>query len=142
MCDDWLYLSKFKSWMETQEWEGKQIDKDILSPGNKVYGPDVCVFVSREVNTFVTDSSKSRGTFPIGVYFEKDTGKYKSQCWSVEGKRKNLGRFETPEEAHAAWLNFKLEQAHILSSRQDDARVAKALINRYENYVEIEGILR
>lgn len=41
---------------------------------------------------------------------------------------------ETAELAHKAWLQYKLEQARILATKQTDVRVAKALIDRYENY--------
>lgn len=43
---DWHTFSNFKAWMEKQNWEGKQLDKDILIEGNKVYSPETCVFVS------------------------------------------------------------------------------------------------
>ena len=135
VCDEWRYLSNFRSWMETQDWEGNQLDKDLLVRGNKTYSPETCIFVSQDINKFLTDRANARGAFPIGVYFEKDSGKYKAQGSGGVGKRINLGRFGTPEEAHKAWLTFKLEQAYVLAERQSDERVAKALIDRYENYV-------
>lgn len=132
---DWIYFSKFKTWMETQDWEGKQLDKDILVEGNKIYGPDTCVFVDQRVNNFLIDSKAARGQFPIGVMFDKKKPKYVARCCSVEtGKQEHLGRYKTPEEAYEVWLAFKLEQAYILAAEQSDERVAKALIDRYENY--------
>lgn len=132
---EWLYLSKFKAWMETQEWEGKHLDKDLLFPGNKLYGPDTCIFIDQKVNKFLTDSNAARGEWPIGVSFNKRVGKYAVKCGTGAWRQnKNLGYFEDPEEAHKAWLDFKLQQAHILAADQTDERVAKALISRYENY--------
>lgn len=136
VCIDWKYFTNFKAWMETQDWEGKQLDKDLLVNGNKIYGPDTCVFINQAVNKFLTDSKGSRGVWPIGVYFHKGTGKFRAQCWSVdENKQKHLGLFVEAEAAHKAWLTFKLEQAKILASQQSDQRIANALIKRYENYV-------
>jgi hypothetical protein len=133
---EWVYFMNFKAWMETQDWEGKELDKDLLVPGNKLYGPNTCVFVSQSVNKFVTERQNHRGHWPIGVAFIKESGKFLSYCNSVvDGKRKRLGLYETPEEAHAAWLDFKLEQAKILASIQEDERVSRALISRYENYI-------
>jgi hypothetical protein len=134
--DEWHLFSNFRSWMEIQDWEGKDIDKDILFPNNKIYGPDTCVFVNSNVNTFIVESNGSRGQFPIGVSFDDNTSKkYLARCWSIEtGKQKNLGRYFTAEEAHLAWLQFKLRQARILAAQQTDERVAKALVARYENY--------
>lgn len=132
----WHLFSNFKAWMEVQDWKGKELDKDILCPGNKVYGPDVCVFVDSRVNNFLIDCEASRGEFPIGVSFHKRAGKYIARCNSVVTLKNNhLGYHNTPEEAHLAWLSFKLEQAYILASEQTDERVGKALIERYENYV-------
>lgn len=132
---DWIYSSVFKAWMETQDWQGKHLDKDLLIPGNKMYGPDTCTFIDQEINKFITESNAIRGEWPIGVNFDKGTGKFKAQCKSVvEGKKKHLGLFTTPEDAHKAWLDFKLEQAKILAEGQTDERVAKALIYRYEVY--------
>lgn len=51
VCDEWLTFTVFKSWMITQDWEGKQLDKDIRIKGNKVYGPDFCTFVTNSENT-------------------------------------------------------------------------------------------
>lgn len=134
---EWLYLSNFKAWMETQDWEGKHLDKDLLVPGNKLYSPDTCIFIDQKVNKFLTDSSAARGETPIGVSFNKRVGKFAVKCGTGSWrKNKNLGYFETPEEAHEAWLRFKLQQAHILANEQDDQRVAKALISRYENCLD------
>lgn len=132
---EWHVFSNFKKWMETQDWEGKQLDKDILSPYNRIYGPDTCVFVDQKVNLFIIENNAMRGEFPVGVVFDKESGKYRARCCSVEtGKQACLGRYETPEEAHEAWLDFKLKQAYILAAEQTDERVANALIARYKNY--------
>ena len=138
VCEEWLKFSNFKAWMETQEWQGKQLDKDILFPGNKVYSPETCVFVDRRVNTFVTERNSSRGEWMIGVHWDKSSKKFTAMCNDGTGKRKYLGYFDTELEAHKAWLAFKLEQAKILAAEQTDPRVAKALIDRYENYVAQE----
>ena len=52
VCEEWLRFSNFKAWMEQQDWEGKQLDKDLLVIGNKLYSPSTCCFVSRQVNSF------------------------------------------------------------------------------------------
>lgn len=134
VCDEWLLFSNFKSWMEQQDWKGKQLDKDILSPGNKIYSSETCIFVSVKVNSFITERQNDRGEYPIGVNWHKASQKFISKCSQLNGERKYLGLFITPEEAHQAWLKEKLRLAKILASEQKDERVAKALIDRYENY--------
>ena len=136
VVEEWKYLSKFKIWMEAQDWEGKSLDKDLLVAGNKVYGPDTCVFVDEAVNNFILECNSKRGEWPVGVCFHKQRNKFISSISMLsEGKRKYLGLYNTPQEAHKVWLENKLEQAYILASKETDPRIAKALIERYENYV-------
>lgn len=130
---EWHTFSSFKIWMEKQDWEGKQLDKDLLIPGNKVYGPEGCVFISSSVNNFLLEREASRGELPLGVHFNKSKNKFQATCSSISGKRKNLGYFDTATDAHSAWLAFKFEQAKLLATQQTDLRVAKALVARYQN---------
>ena len=135
---EWHLFSTFKSWMEAQDWEGKHLDKDLLIPGNKVYSPETSVFVSRLVNTFLTDRCNDRGDCRLGCHWHKQAGKYVSMCSDpFTNKQGYLGLFHTEQEAHRAWLAKKLEHAYALAAIQTDERVAKALIDRYENYKEL-----
>lgn len=134
VCQEWLIFSNFKAWMEKQDYEGKQLDKDILFPGNKVYNPETCVFVDQRVNSFLIETSAARGEYPIGVSWHKSCNKFKASCGDGSGKSKHLGHFSTELEAHKAWLDFKLKLAYQLAAEQTDLRIAKALIERYENY--------
>ena len=137
VCDEWLRFSTFKAWMEQQDYEGKQLDKDVLSHGNKIYGPQTCVFVSRAVNAFVIESDASRGKYLIGVSWHKVIQKFSSTCNNpVTKKGESLGYFTSEIEAHQAWLKRKLEHAKLLAVEQNDPRVAKALVERYENYIK------
>ena len=135
VADDWLTFSVFKNWMEAQNWEGKQLDKDLLFEGNKVYSAETCAFVTRAVNMFTIDSGASRGERLIGVYWHKAAGKFKSTCSNpFTNKPDHLGLFDSEQEAHEAWRKRKLELAHDLAAIQTDPRVAKALVDRYSQY--------
>jgi len=132
---EWHYFSNFRAWMEKQDWEGKQLDKDILFPGNKVYGPDTCIFVDRKINQFVGEKVFAKGDYPTGVTFYEATGKFRAFCREVvSGKNKSLGCFDDAQKAHEAWLCYKLSQARILAAQQSDPRLAEALIRRYQEY--------
>lgn len=134
VSEEWLTFSNFKRWMEKQDWEGKQLDKDLLIVGNRVYCEDACVFVKGSLNKFLTDSRASRGEWPIGVHWDKSSGKFKAQCGNpITNKREHLGLFTCHQEAHYAWLKRKLELAHLLAEEQTDERVSNALIERYED---------
>ena len=132
VSDNWLTLTNFKGWMEKQNWEGLQLDKDLLIEGNKVYSPETCVFVAGVVNSFVNDQRAKRGEWQLGVDWDKRRGKFRSRCRNPFTNRENhLGYFTCEMEAHQAWLKRKLELAHELAAIQTDQRVAKALIERY-----------
>lgn len=86
VSEEWLIFSNFKAWMETQDWLGKHLDKDILYIGNKVYSEQTCVFVEDRVNYLLTDSAASRGNYMIGVNWHKATQKFVAQCRSGIGR--------------------------------------------------------
>lgn len=135
VCETWLLFSNFKAWMEEQDYKGRQLDKDILFMGNKIYSPETCVFISSVVNSFVIECNTTRGDWPIGVYWHIGTQKFMAYCRNpLTKKREHLGMFTCPNEAHNAWLTRKLQLAKLLAEEQDDLRVAKALVERYENY--------
>lgn len=133
VSDDWLTFSNFKRWMESQDWQDKVLDKDILITDNKRYSPETCVFITSNVNKFCNENKAVRGEWPIGVSMYEHG--FHARAKNVQtNKLEYLGTYSNAEEAHEVWLAFKLKQAHILASKQTDERVAKALIDRYENY--------
>lgn len=132
VSENWLTFSNFKRWMEKQDWEGLQLDKDLLVEGNKVYSAETCVFVTKTVNLFTIDRGNDRGEWLIGASWNKDKAKFEARCGNpFSGKYEHLGLFTSEQEAHEAWLKRKLELAHELAAIQEDPRVAKALIKRY-----------
>lgn len=128
----WHSFSEFRKWMISQPWPENHLDKDILVPNNRIYREDRCIFISRELNNFLTDRASSRGEFPIGVSLAKRRGKFLSQCRNpFTNKRENLGYYASPEGAHAAWLKRKREHAMRYAGLQSDQRIADALIVRF-----------
>lgn len=129
---EWRKFSAFRSWMVKQNWEGNHLDKDILRAGNKVYGPETCVFVSRSLNNFLIDAGAARGEWPIGVSLHKRNGKFRAECRNpITGRNERIGLFTCPDEAHMAWLKRKRELANLLAEQQTDQRIADALRARY-----------
>ena len=139
---EWLLFSNFRSWMEGEDWNGKELDKDILSPGNKVYGPDLCVFVISRLNAFLTDHGAARGEWPIGVSIEKDCGRFKASCSNpFTARLENLGRYARPEEAHMAWRRRKHQHSLKYAEMQSDPRIADALRTRYLTTEDINNAI-
>jgi len=132
VCSEWLTFSNFKAWMEKQDWHGKHLDKDLLTPGNRVYAPEFCVFVDAMTNSFTIDSGASRGDCPLGVSFHKASGRYAAYCNNPFSARKvHLGLYDDMDAAHFAWKKKKHELSCVLSEMQSDQRVADALKGRY-----------
>ena len=132
VCSEWLSATAFKSWMEQQDWCGKSLDKDIISPGSKLYSPETCAFVLATTNSFITASDACRGEFPTGVSLYKRTGKYRAQCNNpFTEKNENLGLFSAPEDAHEAWRKRKHALAQLVAAKESDPRVVEALKKRY-----------
>lgn len=127
VCEEWHSFMAFRAWMETQDWEGKALDKDIIAPGNRVYSPNTCVFVSPELNNLLIDSAASRGEWPIGVNFDKHNGKFKARI-NISGCNKALGYFTCPHEAHMAWRKAKVRLIRDAARAQDDPRVYAGLM--------------
>lgn len=112
VTDEWLDFQVFAAWFDANEYSGigYQLDKDILNPNNKVYSPDRCCFIPRQLNSLLLDCGASRGEYPQGVNFQKHIGMYKSEL-SINGRLKNLGCFDCPNEAHQAYKAAK--EAHV-----------------------------
>lgn len=134
--ESWHRFMSFRPWMETQDWEGKHLDKDLLVPGNKVYSAENCLFVPQRVNSFISENGSGKGKWPVGVSYNTRKRKFSACCY-FEGKNKFLGLYDDPQEAHLSWLAFKLKLAKDLALYLDDKIVAEALVYRYENYTEL-----
>ena len=147
ICEDWLIFDNFAKWHEENYYEIDNetmcLDKDILIKGNKIYSPETCIYVPNSINVLFTKSNKARGDFPIGVYYERDSGKFKSQLSYQEHrnskkKRKNLGRFENYEDAFNKYKIEKEKYIKIVADRYKD-EIPLKLYNAMYNYkVEME----
>lgn len=139
VCDEWLLFSSFKAWMEGKNWMGMHLDKDTVRYGNREYCPEVCVFVTPQLNTFLNDRRAARGQWPIGVCFDRSKGKFRAECSDpLTGRKKAIGNFDSPAVAHAAWKSRKHELAQIYADMQTDNRIADFLRTRYLPEKEIK----
>lgn len=103
----WLTYSCFRDWAESRYREGTALDKDIICPGNRIYGPEKCCFVPRSINNLLTTSSAKRGAYPLGVDLHKTERKFRARVWR-NGAQSFAGHFTNPEDAHRAWQQAKI----------------------------------
>ena len=117
VCEDWLLFSNFKEWMVKQDWHGKELDKDIISPRNKVYSPSTCVFVDRKINTLLCDCASKRGKYPQGV--SKNKKRFKAQMKYIDSELLHIGTYDTPEEAYSNYCKVKSEYIKTIADTQE-----------------------
>ena len=130
VCDEWLTFSNFKSWMEKQDWGGKELDKDLLGNG-KLYSPDTCCFLPKEINTFLIDCNRPLcGVTQAG-------NKFKARCINPFSLNKEssryIGVYDTKEEAYQHWKSKKCEYARIfIETIILDPRISNALREKFQ----------
>jgi len=130
---EWHSFMAFKSWMIERDYEGKEIDKDLLVIGNKIYSPEACIFVSKQVNYLMGSCAAKRGLLPQGVSF--DRGRYLARV-RIKGTETRVGRYSTIPEAEASYVKAKSANIIRTALEQTDMRLMKSLIN-HADYMRI-----
>lgn len=120
---DWHTFSVFKEWMLCQDWQGKQLDKDLLIQGNKIYGPDTCLFVSGHINTLL--STKKSRELPTGV--NKQGIRYKASMQKY-GKLKHIGVYDTVDLAYSAYIQEKAAYIREIANQDKCVKTKAALL--------------
>ena len=139
----WYKLSAFKEWIEQwDDFENKEVDKDILIPGNLHYGPDTCLMVRPIVNSWFKPKDESKSDLPRGVCWNsgwkkgKSPKPYRAQINPLQvidgevkvGKRTALGHFLTAKDASDAFQKARKESLQILIDTETDIKVRDAIL--------------
>ncbi len=125
---EWLSFMAFRKWWVDNNVTGWQLDKDLLSVGNRTYSEETCIFVPQWLNLFLCDSNAKRGQYPIGVSEDKENQLYRACCSNpLTGKMVKIGRYPTVSEANTAYVEYKLNLASELKPEMDsiDGRIYK-----------------
>lgn len=125
VSDEWLEYQEFANWFENHEYSdrGYQLDKDLLTPGNKIYAPDRCVFVPQKLNKLLTDHGAARGQYSQGVYFKKGHNKFVARI-AIDGKQKHLGHYDNELEAYHVYKEAKEQYVKDSANHWRDAIAA------------------
>jgi hypothetical protein len=73
VCDEWLNYQNFAPWYDKnypRDGENYHLDKDIKISGNKVYGPDTCLFVTPSENAIHAHAITCKLVSPDGDIVE------------------------------------------------------------------------
>lgn len=124
--EKWRLFSSFKNWMQTQDWKGNVLDKDLLGNGI-VYSEDNCCFISQHVNKFIKQQSSFSFSKLIGVHKSK-SGRYEARVKDFRvNKLIHIGTFDDEVSAHSAWVDAKAEIIKEMCLSVTDERIKKAL---------------
>lgn len=117
VCDEWLNYQVFAEWYHSnhpKDGHTYELDKDIKNPGNKIYSPDNCKFVSKKEN--IQESvhrKKNLKSFslidPNGNLHEgKNLDKF---CREHGLTRNSINRLETgTRKHHKGWKLARINQ--------------------------------
>jgi hypothetical protein len=140
VAPEWLRWSNFRVWWEENHVEGWCLDKDLLVPGNRVYGPTTCMYVPRQANNFFLDHGAARGDLPQGVRRDLTckTNPFMAMVSIGKGKKKSFGHFPTPEAASVAYRAAKLlvvekMSAEMLAKGETTQRIHDVVLRKAES---------
>lgn len=121
VCEEWHDYSNFEEWYNENYYkireEQMELDKDILTKGNKTYSPETCVFVPKLINSLFTKRGRQRGSLPIGVKEYNTCQGYKTPrymaywCEGCGVKNRKSG-FSEP---YSAFLHYKENKERIIN---------------------------
>jgi|SRR5690554_1789839 len=118
VCEEWHNFQVFAEWFYKQpnhDKKGFELDKDLLVPYSKIYSPQTCSFVPKQINVLFT--GKKNNGLPIGMW--RHGNKYQVSV-SNEGKETHFGTYSTIEEAE---IVYKREKKKVLIE----------VVNKYKN---------
>ena len=146
--DDCTVSENFKRYGYFYEWVNKQVgfntvddmgnifqlDKDLLSKGNKIYSETTCVFLPLEINIALAIKDSKHKKFHVGV--RKNRNKYEVIC-CINSKSTYLGVFNTEIEAFNAYKQAKENYLKQLAEKWKDKIDTRAYNALMEYQVEI-----
>lgn len=136
VCESWLSFMKFREWWTDHHVDGWHLDKDLVSPGSKIYSPSTCVYIPQVINSFTASERRRCSSTAIGTSFYEKMGKYHAHVRNPHTSRlESLGFFVTEKEANNAWKKRKLEIAESMRSDMDaiDKRIHQGVVSIINN---------
>lgn len=130
---EWHNYQNFAKWFYENYTCGWQVDKDFLVRGNRVYGPETCVFLPRHLNGFLVGGLKR------GISRNPISGSWKAACndgdKDINGRcvQTSLGYYKSETVALQVYKDFKLNKLEELKVLYGD----KVPLIVFENIKEI-----
>lgn len=121
VCDEWLCFQVFAKWYYSQKGSDKRfhLDKDLLVRGNKIYSPETCCLVPKDINALISYKYKKKNTMPTGVA-QRSESRFRA-CLNIFGKNKIIGTYDTVEEAAFAYKVAKEDYVKLVAGKWKDS---------------------
>lgn len=134
VAPEWHNFQNFAEWIKNHEHYGigYQLDKDLLSEGNRIYSPEYCSLIPVEINSLIVKARPSKNGLPKGVDFYKRNGMFRARI-SIKNKSKEIGFFDSAEEARDAYNKEKALYVRMVADEwryRIKGNVYDSLINR------------
>lgn len=131
VCNEWLYLSKYKKWHDKNYVKGYCFNCTLLSKGNEDISPNNCCYVPMEIRRFLSNNTSKANGLPSGISYHHSHKHFIVQI--TENKKvKYLGNYNNLNDAKKAYDDERAARAKHLAEKYKDCitkRVYDALIN-------------
>jgi hypothetical protein len=138
VCDEWHNFQNFGEWYDKNYYEVDEekmdLDKDILVKGNKIYSSETCVFVPHSINALFIKSNALRGKYPIGVSWDKKSGKLRAQCSIYPKGKVCIGWSDSIEGAFTLYKKYKEEYIKHVAEKYK-TKIPQRLYEAMNNYI-------
>lgn len=136
VSEEFLYFPNFRKWYEENYYEiptgeKMQLDKDLLSKEKKIYSPETACFLPVKINSILASATPDCGRKIFGV---KKAGKRFRVQLHENGKYRDIGYYDTVEEAFNVYKGIKEQQIHALADEYKEYLPDKiyAALKRWE----------
>lgn len=134
VCKEWLNFQNFAKWCYSNKFinykddKGRryELDKDILVKGNKIYSPETCCFVPKDINLIFSNSTR---TYPTGISKVNKGFVVYVNCYGV---KKYIGTYGNMVDAMEIYKKEKKEYMKDVADKWHDKldpRMYEALVN-------------
>lgn len=136
ISEEWKYFSNFRSWVLTQNYKDRDIDKDLKSDNNKIYSAETCIFVPHEINTLILNGGGGK-KYAFGVEYDpKLTNPYRAHGME-NNKKKHLGCFPTELDAHQAWQKHKISKCNLMIEKYSNESDLVFVLEKYRDKIQL-----
>lgn len=142
--EDWHNYQAYAEYYESDRFrqDGWHLDKDLLIKGNKLYSPETCIFLPKELNNsgLSFESTASKHGYK-GVAICPQSGKWMSVIWSNKtlSSKTTGGRYVDIKDAAIDHLAGEIQKINFLIENYDGIIDPRGINAFYERIGQLEN---